>query len=118
MAKRAIPDPLQRRHLIEGTLEPARALAIAEAYLAEDREQEAVAFLKRANAADRLESLWRQAVAEGDTFLLREVAQALGREPDAATWHALERAAADAGKDRYAGEARRQAERLAAREGG
>jgi len=115
VAKKGIPDPLERRHLIEGALEPSRALAIAEAYLAEGRAQEAVAFLKRANAADRLEGIWRQAVSEGDAFLLREAASALGREPDAATWSALAEAAGSAGRDRYAAEARRQAERLAAR---
>ena len=40
-----IPDPLKRRHLVEGDLDPAKALALAEAYLAEGRSQEAVAFL-------------------------------------------------------------------------
>ena len=113
MAKRAIPDPLERRHLVERSLEPARASAIAEAYLAEERAQEAVAFLARAQASERLEALWRQAVEQGDPFLLREVATALGREPDAACWRALAEAAASLGKDRYAAEARRQEARLA-----
>jgi len=113
VAKNAIPDPLERRHLIERALEPARALAIAEAYLAGERAQEAVAFLARAKATDRLEALGQQAVEQGDPFLLREVTSALGREPDAASWRALAEAAAGAGKDRYAGEARRQVARLA-----
>jgi hypothetical protein len=113
--KQRIPDPLERRHLVERELDPARALVLAEAYLAEERAQEAVAFLKRANATDRLEALWQQALREGDMFLLREVAAALAREPDAASWRALAEAAASAGKDRYAAEARRQAERLANR---
>ncbi len=112
MAKRVIPDPLERRHLIERSLEPARALAIAEAYLADDRGLEAVAFLARAGATERLEALSRAAVEQGDPFLLREVATALGREPDAASWRALAEAAAGAGKDRYAAEARRQEARL------
>jgi hypothetical protein len=113
VAKNSIPDPLERRHLIERPLEPARARAIAEAYLADERAQEAVAFLARAQASDRLEALWRLAIAQGDPFLLREVAAALGREPDAASWRALGESAAAAGKDRYAAEARRQEERLA-----
>ncbi len=115
MAKNTIPDPLERRHLIEGTLEPARALALAEAYLAADRGLEAIAFLRKAGASDRLEQSWRDALRAGDPFLLREVAQALGREPDAAAWREVESAAASAGKDRYVAEARRQAERLASR---
>ena len=118
MAKIAIPDPLERRHLVERELDPSRALAIAEAYLAADRSVEAVAFLRKAKADERLAALWREAVAAGDAFLLREVAQALGREPGPSDWGALSEAAAAAGRDRYAGEGRRQTERLANRQGG
>ena len=113
MAKKTIPDPLERRHLVERQLDPARALAIAEAYLAEERAQEAVAFLVRAQATERLEAVWRLAIQQGDPFLLREVAAALGRPPDGASWRELAEAAAAAGKDRYAAEARRQETRLA-----
>jgi len=115
MAKQILPSPLERRHLLERALEPARALVIAEAYLATARTLEAVAFLRKAGAQDRLEALVQEAVREGDAFLLREVAQALGREPDAALWRQLAEAAAAAGKDRYVAEARRQAERLSSR---
>jgi hypothetical protein len=118
LARNAIPDPLERRHLIERPLDPARALAIAEAYLAADRALEAVAFLRKANAESRLTALWQDALREGDPFLLREIGQALGREADVAAWRQLEGAAAAAGKDRYAAEARRQVERLANRQGG
>ena len=118
MAKSKIPDPLERRHLIERPLDPARALAIADAYVAEGRTLDAVAFLRKANAPDRLEQLWQQALRDGDPFLLRESALALGREPDADAWRALESAAVAAGKDRYAAEARRQVERLTNRQGG
>jgi hypothetical protein len=113
VAKKTIPDPLERRHLVERQLDPARALAIAEAYLAEERAQEAVAFLARAQATAQLEAVWRLAIQQGDPFLLREVAAALGRQPDAASWRTLAEAAAAAGKDRYAAEARRQETRLA-----
>jgi hypothetical protein len=115
MAKQLIPGPLERRHLLERELEPARALAIADAYIADARSLEAVAFLRKAGANDRLEALVQHALREGDAFLLREVAQALGRELEAALWHQLAEAAAAAGKDRYAAEARRQAERLSGR---
>jgi len=115
MAKRTIPNPLERRHLLEHDLEPARALAIADAYIAEARSLEAVAFLRKAGAQDRLEALIQEALRQGDAFLLREVEQALGREPDATLWRQLADAAAAAGKDRYAAEARRQAERLSSR---
>ena len=115
MAKRTIPDPLERRHLLEKPLEPARALSIADAYLAEARALEAVAFLRKAGAQDRLEEMVQLALRDGDAFLMRELAQALGRELDAGLWHRLAETAAAAGKDRYAAEARRQAERLSGR---
>jgi hypothetical protein len=118
LARNAIPDPLERRHLIERPLDPSRALAIAEAYLAESRSVEAVAFLRKAKATERLDALRQEALREGDPFLLREIAQALGREPDADAWRQLADVAAAAGKDRYAAEARRQVERLANRPGG
>ena len=112
MAKRKLPDPLRRRHLVEQKIDPARALQIAEAYLEEDRAMEAVAFLMKAEARERLASLREQAVREGDAFLLREVCTALAEEVDAGTWRALAEAARAAGKDRYAAEASRQAARL------
>jgi hypothetical protein len=117
LAKHSIPDPLTRRLLIERELDASRALALAEAYIAEERWLEAIAFLRKAGAEDRLETLTQEAVRAGDAFLLRELSQALGREPDAQTWLALAEAAATAGRDRYAVEARRQAERLANRRG-
>ena len=112
MAKRKIPDPLRRRHLVEQKIDPARALQIAEAYLEEDRAMEAVAFLMKAEARERLASLREQAVREGDAFLLREISMALGKEFGAATWQKLARAAEAKGKQRYAAEASRQVARL------
>lgn len=114
MARKSIPDPLQRRVELERNLDAARALRIAEGYLDAGRVQEAVAFLKKAGARERLEALRDEAVGSGDAFLLREVALALGEPPGVATWNALAEAAAAAGKERYADEARRQAARLEA----
>ena len=42
MAQPKIPNPLDRRHLIEKELPAERALALAEAYLEEGRTEEAV----------------------------------------------------------------------------
>ena len=110
MARRRIPDALERRTLVEADLAPERALAIAEAYLDEGREVEAVAFLEKAGARDRLLELQRRAIEAGDAFLLQQVALALGAEPDRVAWDALARAAEAAGKELYAQEARRRAE--------
>jgi hypothetical protein len=112
MAKKKHPDPLRRRHLVEQEMDPARALQVAEAYLEEDRALEAVAFLVKAEARERLLALWEQAVREGDAFLLRETSAALEEEAEAATWRALAEAARAAGKELYAAEASRQAARL------
>jgi len=112
MAKKKLPDPLQRRHMVEREMDPGRALQIAELYLEEGRAIEAVAFLAKAESRERLAELREDAVREGDAFLLREISAVLAEEFDAATWRALAEAARAAGKDRYAAEASRQAARL------
>jgi hypothetical protein len=111
MARSKIPRPLERRHLVERKLGAAQAMRYAEAYLAEGRSVEAIDFLRQAEADDRLQALRREAVASGDLFLLRASAAAMGARPDREEWLALAETAAAAGKDRYAAEARRQAER-------
>jgi len=104
-----IPDPLKRRHLVEEELPPARARALADAYLAAGRTFDALAFLRKAGDAERLRGLLSEAVAAGDLFLAREIATLTGEEPGASTWSALADAAEAAGRERYAAEARRLA---------
>jgi hypothetical protein len=113
--KGVLPDPLARRHELEKPLDAAKARAIADAYLAEEREIEAIAFLKKAGAGEALEKLCATAIERGDAFLLREACAALGREPDLASWERLARAANALGRERYAAEASRQVERLGGR---
>ena len=67
-------------------------------------------FLALAGAEERLAELRRRAVEEGDAFLLRQAARALGDAPSAAEWNQLCAAAEASGKERYAADARRQAE--------
>jgi hypothetical protein len=111
VAKSKIPNPLDRRHLIEKDLKEAQALETAEAYLAAGRTVEAVDFLGKAGAHDRLAELRSGAIEAGDVFLLRAVARAMEEPPTGAEWGAIAEAAAHAGKDRYAAEARRQLDR-------
>jgi hypothetical protein len=111
MARSAIPDPLERRHLVERELPAEKALAIAEAYLAAGRRGEALDFLRKANASDRLVALRSEAIADGDAFLLRQVSAADSRPIAREEWQELALAAERLGKERYAAEARRQAER-------
>lgn len=115
--KVTLPDPLARRLELEKALDPARSRAIGDAYLAEEREVEAIAFHRKAGAHDALEKLCKRAIDRGDAFLLREASAALGREPDLDGWKRLAAAAEMHGRDRYAAEARRQVERLASRAG-
>ncbi|MFO0687731.1 MAG: hypothetical protein U0900_03415 [Myxococcota bacterium] len=109
MATSKLPDPLARRHLLEAQLEPAKAKALADAYLALGREIEAIDFLERAKAVDALAALEAAALERGDVFLMRRVAHALGREPSADRWRALAAAAARAGRLRDAEAAMRLA---------
>lgn len=109
MAKK-LPDPLVRRHWLQKDMSASEALAVADAYLEEGRQMEAVAFLAKAEADDRLAELAEAAVAQGDAFLLRAVAQARRQEPEPAQWLALADAAERAGLAEYAHTARRQAE--------
>lgn len=115
MAKAAIPNPLERRHLIEREVAPEHSLALAEAYLGEARVWEAIAFLQKAGARDRLAALREEAVGAGDFFLVRELTRALGDELPAARWRATSEAAAAAGRERYAAQAHRMAERAEGR---
>ena len=111
MGKTKLPGPIERRHLIERELSDAQALRYAEAYLAEGFEVDAVAFLVKAEATDQLDALRGRAIEAGDTFLFRAVASETGVPPKPEEWKALAEGAARAGKERYAAEALRQAER-------
>ena len=115
MAKSAIPDPLERRHLIERELAPDQCLRIADAYLAEGRVWEAIAFLGKARANERLAALREESIAAGDTFLVRELTRALRDELSAARWRETADAAEAAGKERFAAQAKRLSERAAGR---
>ncbi len=111
MGKSKLPGPIERRHLIERELSTAQALRYAEAYLAEGLDGDAVAFLVKAEATEQLAALRGRAIEAGDGFLLRAVASETGAPPEPEEWKALAEAAARAGKEHYATEARRLAER-------
>jgi len=111
MAKSAIPDPLERRHLIERELAPEAALRLAEAYLAQERVWEAIAFLVRAGARDRLLALAEEASRAGDAFLVRELCRAAGEQPTPEGWRETADAARAAGKQLFAAQAQRLADR-------
>lgn len=110
MAKSTLPDALERRHLVERELPAEQALRVADAYLEQERVWEAIEFLTKAGAHERLAALRDEAVAAGDAFLVREISRALGEAPGAETWRRLEEAAQRTGKERYTAEARRQFE--------
>jgi hypothetical protein len=110
VAKSQLPNALDRRHLVAREMAPAQALRVAEAYLAEGRSLEALDFLRKAGAAERLAELRREAVATGDAFLLRCIAGESSDPPTRDEWAALADAAAAAGRQLYAEQARRQAQ--------
>ncbi|MCC6640984.1 MAG: hypothetical protein IT386_07455 [Deltaproteobacteria bacterium] len=114
MAKAKLPNALERRHVIERDLAPAQALRLAEAYLGEKRVVEALVFLHKARAEDRLREIGEGAVRDGDVFLMRQVATLLGTSIAADAWRAAAAAAEECGKARYAADAARQASRQGA----
>jgi hypothetical protein len=115
LAKMKLPDPLSRRHLLDGGLESAKALSLAQAYLDVDREVEAIDFLAAAGpdsnseARALLQKLQTVALEGGDVFLMRIASTALDEEPSAETWRVLAEAALGAGRPQDA----ESAERLA-----
>ena len=111
MGKAKLPGPIERRHLIERDLSAAQALRYAELYLAEGLDGDAISFLVKAEATDQLDALRGRAIESGDAFLLRAVALETGVPPKAEEWKALAEGAARTGKEHYATEALRQAER-------
>ena len=111
MAKSLIPDPLARRHLLEKDLDEAALLKIAEAYVADGRVGEAVDFLFKAGATDRLREVSSDAVAAGDAFVLQTIVRLTGDELDSEIWLRCADKAEELGKLRYAETARRQAAR-------
>lgn len=111
MAAFKLPNPLERRHLVARDLPAAQAARVAEAYRAEGRSLDALDFLHVAGDSDGLAALRREAVQAGDAFLLRAIAGVTGESVQREEWQALAEAAASAGKERYAADARRQAER-------
>jgi hypothetical protein len=111
VAKHRIPDPMKRRLLVEQELPAEQAQGIAQAYLDEDRSGEAVDFLRIAGDTARLGEMRAEAVSSGDAFLFRQVVQALGETPERDEWSRLAEAARSLGRQRYADEAQRQAER-------
>ena len=112
MARSVLPHALTRREWIEDEIDPSRALQVADAYLELGRVAESTVFFGKAKAFDRLRELAGYAVQQGDAFLLREASRALGEEPSREQWRALAETAAALGKELYAAEAQRQAERL------
>jgi len=111
VGKTKLPRPIERRHLVERELNAAQALRYAEAYLEEGLEVDAIAFLVKAGATDQLEALRIRSIEVGDGFLLRAVAAAMEDPPKAEEWEALAEAAKRLGKERYATDALRHAER-------
>jgi hypothetical protein len=116
MAKRQeIPNPLERRHLVERDVAAEQSLRLADAYLEEGRTWEAIAFLHKAGARERLVALREEAVAAGDAFLVRELVRVLRDELSTSVWQRVADAARAAGKDRYAAQAQQLAQRAEGR---
>jgi hypothetical protein len=93
-----LPDPLSRRHLLEGALDSAKAKALAEAYLEVGRELDAIEFLARAGDRESLVALQETAIERGDVFLMKAACRGLGEDAHADRWQALARIASERGR--------------------
>jgi len=111
VAKKKIPGPIERRHLVERELSAEQALRYAEAYLSEGLELDAIAFLAKAGATEQLAALRTRAIETGDGFLLRMVASAMDAAVTSREWQSLAEAARRSGKERYAAGAMLHVER-------
>lgn len=109
MARTKLPDPLSRRHLLEGEVDPRKAAEWAALYLEEGREVEAIEFLARAQDREALVELQAKAVARGDVFLMKAASAGLGEEPTGDRWNELAQAARARGRHRDAESALRLA---------
>lgn len=109
MAKMQFPDPLSRRHLLEGDLDEAKAAALAKDYLDNGREIEAIEFFAKAGDRDALVKLQGVAIERGDVFLMKAASAGLDDEPSAERWRKLADAARAAGRNRDAESALRLA---------
>ncbi len=78
----------------------------------QDRIFEAVAFLQKAGAQEKLLEIGHSAIADGDVFLFRTICETTGEDADASDWSQLADAAEASGKTMYAAEARRQSQAL------
>jgi hypothetical protein len=110
LAKTKIPNAIERRHLIERAMKPAQALRYAEAYLEDGRDGDAIDFLVKAEATEKLQAMRERAIESGDAFLLRAAAAALDAPPERDEWRRLAVSAESAGLARYAAEALRMAD--------
>lgn len=107
MAKTKIPDPLARRHLLEGDTDKKQAAALAIAYLEAGREVEALDFLLRAEDTSAIGDLQETATERGDFFLMKAASAALKEDPTQTQWLELGAAAEAKGRLRDAESARR-----------
>ena len=109
MATKNFPDPLSRRHLLEGEMDAAKAGVLAKTYLEAGREIEAIEFFAKAGDRDALTALQAVAVERGDVFLMKAASAGLGEEASKERWQELANAARDAGRHRDAESALRLA---------
>jgi len=109
VANLKLPDPLARRHLLEGDLSKDKARAYGEAYVAAGRPVEAIDFLEIGDARDTLSALQKEALEQGDAFLMRVSSGALGEDPGSELWTRLAEKAESLGREQDAETARRLA---------
>ena len=101
---------LRKRDLLNtDRSDPAQLGHLGTRYLEDGRISDAVDFFEKAHDRDRLTSLLKRCLAEGDFFLYRRVSRVLDISPSAEDWTKLGDAALSLGKLRFARSAYREA---------
>jgi hypothetical protein len=102
LAETKLPDPLSRRHLLDGEIDASKLEALGLALLEAGREIDAIECLAKAEAREPLEALQDAAVERGDVFLMKSASAGLKEEPPVERWRTLAEAATAAGRHKDA----------------
>jgi hypothetical protein len=98
-----LPDPLRKREILYSSDTPAEELtALGRAFLDKGLPMDALDCFAEARSRPDLEDLLERAIQDGDYFVLRRCALALGRKPSGEERKRLAVRARELGKEAFA----------------
>lgn len=101
---------LQKREMLnKSSIDADRLVEWGKACEEEGLLNDAIDFYTAAGSSEEMESLFAQAVDEGDAFIYGKLLKAVGREASTEEWMALGKRAEELGKDAFARAASKRA---------